>query len=379
LNYANPRVLLEIIDLLLEYVARGASIIRLDAIAYLWKEPGGPSIHLPQTHRVVQLFRSVLDRIAPHVLLITETNVPHADNIAYFGDGRNEAQLVYNFALPPLVAHTFLTGDAAALSGWAATLKIPAPQVTFFNFLASHDGIGVNPARGLLSEEQISGLVSAAQERGGLISYKHNPDGSQSPYELNINYFDALSAPAAQDEPLSVQVSRFLASQAILLALVGLPAIYAHSLFGSRGWPEGVRQTGRSRTINRQKFDLAELDASLGEPASRRAQVFQGYRRLLAARASSAAFHPYGSQQVIEAGEGIFGLVRCSPDRQDRALCLHNVSDRPRTARLNLAACGLDPGNYRDLTGGSIVALPAQVDIPLKSYQILWLSPGEHP
>jgi sucrose phosphorylase len=257
LNYRNPAVLLEIIDLLLDYVSHGAELIRLDAIAYLWKEIGTSCIHRPQTHWIIQLLRLVLDEVAPHVFLITETNVPHMDNLSYFGDGYNEAQLVYNFALPPLVLHSFYQGNARALSEWAASLTLPSRQTTFFNFLASHDGIGLNPVRGLLSDSDIQELVHEVLSHGGLVSEKQNPDGSASPYELNINYFDALSDPNGT-EPLDLQVDRFVAAHAILFSLVGVPGIYFHSLFGSRGWPEGFKQTGQNRTINRQKLSRSD-------------------------------------------------------------------------------------------------------------------------
>jgi sucrose phosphorylase len=163
LNFKNPAVLLATIRALLFYVRHGAKFIRLDAIAYLWKEIGTTCIHLPQTHQVIQLMRAVLDEVAPDVRLITETNVPHRDNISYFGDGTNEAQLVYNFALPPLVLHSLATGNAQKLTGWAAALELPSPQTTFFNFLASHDGIGMNPARGILSQAEIDALVARAR------------------------------------------------------------------------------------------------------------------------------------------------------------------------------------------------------------------------
>src|SRR6185295_13363349 len=171
----------------------------------------------------------VLDESAPFVQLITETNVPHIDNISYFGDGTNEAQLVYNFALPPLVLHTFRVGDATALSNWAKELTLPSDRVTFFNFLASHDGIGLNPARGILPDQDIEALVARAQAHGGFVSYKQNADGSKSPYELNINYFDALSNPNDHTEKIETQVDRFMAAQSILLALAGVPGIYFHS------------------------------------------------------------------------------------------------------------------------------------------------------
>ncbi|MCI0399472.1 MAG: sugar phosphorylase, partial [Chloroflexi bacterium] len=142
LNFKNPDVLLEILDVLLFYVEQGAEFIRLDAIAFLWKESGTACLHRPQTHRLVQLFRAVLDEVAPTASLITETNVPHQDNIAYFGDGANEAQMVYNFSLPPLVLHAFHSGQATTLATWARGLDLPSAQASFFNFLASHDGIG---------------------------------------------------------------------------------------------------------------------------------------------------------------------------------------------------------------------------------------------
>ena len=298
LNYRNPDVLLDIIDTLLFYATHGADsigaeFIRLDAIAYLWKEIGTPCIHLPQTHRVIQLLRAILDEVAPHALLITETNVPHRDNVAYFGDGHNEAQLVYNFALPPLTLHTFQTGNARILSDWAAGLNLPSKEVTFFNFLASHDGIGLNPARGILSEAEIVALVDRVATRGGLVSYKHNTDGSRSPYELNINYFDALADPN-RDESLEVQIDRFMAAHAIMFALTGVPGIYFHSLFGSRGWPEGVMLTGHNRTLNRQKFERVDLERALLDLQSRQNRIFQRLKQLLMARARSRAFDPHG-------------------------------------------------------------------------------------
>jgi len=373
LNYANPEVLLEILDLLLFYAAQGAAFIRLDAIAYLWKEIGTSCIHLPQTHRVIKLFRAVLDAVAPDVILITETNVPHEENISYFGDpvpetgSTDEAQLVYQFPLPPLVMHSLVSGSARALSEWAAELKAP-PQATFFNFTASHDGIGVMPVRGLLSEIEVQALIDTALAHGGKVSYKANADGSRTVYELNISYFDALSDPAA-GEPQSVQVKRFIVSQAIMLAMAGLPGIYVHSLLGSRNWREGVAQTGHNRTINRQKFDRASLEAELAAPDSLRHQVFSAYTRLLRARAAEPAFHPYGRQQVLFLNKGVFALLRISLNGESRVLCLHNVSAKEQPVQIDLR-----PGEWRDLlTGEKYPARGNGFSITLPPYAVRWL------
>ena len=362
LNFKNPEVLLEILDILLLYVERGATFIRLDAIAYLWKEIGTTCIHLSQTHLVIQFLRAALSEVAPYVYLITETNVPHADNISYFGDGTNEAQLVYNFALPPLTLHTFHKGDARVLSNWAKTLTLPSEKTTFFNFLASHDGIGLNPARGILSDAEIGSLIDKVLEHGGLISYKHNADGSQAPYEMNINYFNALSNPNG-DEPLGLQVDRFIASQASMLSLLGVPGIYFHSLFGSRGWIEGVKLTGRNRTINREKFQLDELQNELADEDSLRSKVFTRYSQLLKARSSSSAFHPHGTQKILDVHPSVFAVERISPDGESHALCLHNVSAKEVTF-----ATGHETAV--DISTDQ----PLQVStVTLEPYQILWM------
>lgn len=362
LDFRNPDVLLEIFDIILMYAERGAQFIRLDAIAYLWKQIGTSCIHLPQTHKVIQLLRAVLNDVAPHVYLITETNVPHADNISYFGDGTNEAQLVYNFALPPLTLHTFRTGDATILSDWAASLTLPSEQTTFFNFLASHDGVGLNPARGILSNADIDALVAQTLAHGGLISYKHNADGTQSPYEMNINYFDALSDPQG-NEPLTIQIDRFLAAQAVMLSLVGMPGIYFHSLFGSRNWNEGVKITKHNRTINRQKLERTDLEAELADQNSLRHQIFARYRQLLSARSSSPAFHPYGTQKILQIDKKIFAVLRTSPDETKQVLCLQNVSTQNVRGQIPHQKAARDL-----LTNRSVDA-----QLTLQPYQTIWL------
>lgn len=333
LNFKNPAVLLEALDVLLFYVARGARFIRLDAIAFLWKEVGTACLHLPQTHAVIRLMRTVLDEFAPDVQLITETNVPHADNLTYFGDGTNEAQLVYNFALPPLVLHSLQTGNAETLTRWAQALVLPSDRVTFFNFLASHDGIGLNPARGILTDSEIDAMARRTLDHGGAISYKAMPDGTQVPYELNINYLDALSHPA-EAEPGTLAARKFLVSQAIMLCLQGVPGIYFHSLVGSRGDPAAAQATGIKRRINREKLNRSSLERDLDKPGTLRAAVFTGYAELLRRRRTNTAFAPHAQQAILELDPRVFAVWRADPQGSTETLCLHNVS--PETVELSV-------------------------------------------
>ena len=376
LNYQNPQVLMEMIDILLFYVEKGANLIRLDAIAYLWKIPGTSCIHLRQTHAVVKLFRAILDEVAPHVYLITETNVPHEENISYFGNEidelghTDEAQLVYQFPLAPLILHTFLTGNAGVLSDWAANLPALQPGTSFFNFTASHDGIGIRPAENLLQPEEVEALIEQTVKHGGMVSYKANTDGTQSAYELNITWYDALNDPAKPEE--ETDIARFLASQAIMLSLAGVPGIYVHSLFGSRNCLDCVKETNRFRSINREKFDLPTLVNEINETDQLKFRVFSGYKKLLAVRKEQAAFHPVASQKVIQVFNQVFAVLRKALNGE-LVLCLINVTDGKTEFDLSCEDHGLPvDGIWRDLLSEAQVHASGEVKLELQPYQCCW-------
>jgi glucosylglycerate phosphorylase len=370
LDYRNPVVLLRMLEVMLTYVEHGADLLRMDAVAYLWKQVGTTCVHLPQTHEVVKLFRDVLDEVSPQVAIVTETNVPHHDNVSYFGDGRDEAQMVYQFPLAPLVLDAFADGDAARLTAWASSLSTPSERTTFFNFLASHDGIGVVPARGLLSAAEIDRLARRVIAHGGQVSDKANPDGSVSPYELNATFFDALSDPNDRGEPWATKLERFICSQAIMLALAGAPGIYIHSLFGSHNDQAAFARSGWKRDLNHQRVELAELESRLSDPTSDAARVFARYARLLEVRCRQPAFHPRSGQRVLDAGPGIFALAR-GPREGQALVTLHNVSDSSRVAAAEWSG---GPGEWEDLISGE--QFDPGSELRLAPYQVLWLQPS---
>jgi sucrose phosphorylase len=325
LNYSNPEVLIEMISILFYYIQMGIQIIRLDAVAFLWKETGHTCLHHEKTHAVVKLFREIIKNYAPWVIIITETNVPHKDNLSYFGSGSDEAQMVYQFALPPLTLDAFIREDASHLREWAgSSLDKPSDTVSFFNFHASHDGVGVLPAKGILNESEIKNLLSTVEDRGGLISYKATKEGD-IPYELNINYFSAI---AGNEEDKDTAVNKFLSSQSVILAMTGMPGIYVHSLLGSVNYSEGVPVTGMNRTINREKLDYNKLEKELADPGTVRSRVLNGYKKMLDARRKEASFSPEGKQVILDASGPLLAVLRISPDGSEQVLCLVNVSGR---------------------------------------------------
>ncbi len=373
LNFRNPQVLLRVLEILLLYVRRGADIIRLDAVTYIWRELGTSCAHLRETHALVQLFRAVLDVVAPHVALITETNVPHADNISYFGDGHNEAQMVYNFALPPLVLHTMHTGDVSRLTNWARTLTHVSDTATYFNFLSSHDGVGLLGARGILTDDEIQALVDRTIEHGGFVSYRSNGDGTESPYELNIAWYSALNRDDA-GEPEALQVRRFLAARSIPLAMQGVPGIYFPTLFGARNDTEAVLRSKEKRSINRRTYDEATLLKMLEDPETTVSQVARGIRRLVRRRIQQPAFHPNAAQTILDAGRHTMGIKRVAADGSP-LLALTNMTAQTQEVTLDREAVGVSPAAWRELISRDLVpdGGTGPLRLTLEPYQVCWL------
>lgn len=366
LNYANPRVMLAMIETLVQYARDGARIIRLDAIAFLWKQIGTSCVHLPQTHAAVRLMRHVMDRAAPGTLILTETNVPHRENISYFGNGDDEAHMVYQFSLPPLLLDAVHSGDTSIIQSWLRSLDAPSPQTTFFNFTASHDGVGVRPLEGLVPDERLHQLVDTVRRHGGRVNMRTRPDGSESPYELNITYLDAV---ADRNEVSPAEHSRrFLATQAIMLAMQGVPAVYFHSLVGTPNDQQGVVSSGQNRRINRHKYEADELESALVPADSLQRRVFDGYKRLLEIRRGQSAFHPAAAQDVIDlGGDGLLCLRRTAADGATITV-VANLTDQPRS----VSAGDLDAGRGIDLLAQE--AIDTAGPLSLRPFQVRWIA-----
>ncbi|MDR2500406.1 MAG: sugar phosphorylase [Treponema sp.] len=351
-NFANPQVLLEFIRIFLEYADRGGRIVRLDAIAYLWKEDGTPCIHHPKTHGVVKVFRAIIDALGLDLRILTETNVPHAENISYFGTplpgGQgDEAHLVYNFALPPLVLHAALSADAAPLRAWAKTLPPPESGQRFLNFLASHDGVGLTPAMGLVDGAALAETIRIAETRGALVSYKAALQGPV-PYELNCSYLSVIAPPSLGGA--EIRARAFLAAQGVLLSLSGLPAVYFHSWIGSEAWTQGPALLGYNRAVNREKPPIDQVEGDLAREHSLRARIYQGFRRFLEFRRAHGVFNPDIPQRVLEAEGPVFALLRGPDQRGAAALCVVNLGPN------RVAFC--PPMEYTPREGGALSLEP---------------------
>jgi glycosidase len=359
LNFASPQVLIAMVDVLLHYLIEGADYIRLDAVGFMWKVPGTTCLHLENTHRLIQLFRAITDVVAPGTVIITETNVPHKDNISYFGDGSNEAQMVYQFSLPPLVLHSIHSENVQALCQWAQTLELPSTETTWFNFLASHDGIGLNPLRGILPEKEILTLVENLQSEGAKVNWKNNPDGTRSPYEINVTYLDALSPQRIHDDE---RIARFVLAHALLLSFPGVPAIYIQSILGSRNDYDGVERLGYNRAINRRKFQEGEINAELEDASQLRTKIYNALTRMIAIRRQQGVFHPDSNAIFSMPNKHVLKLVRTSAVGE-KITAFFNFQNRVQTL-------------YEDIPSGVELLTDSNITnsvLTLNPWQVMWI------
>lgn len=372
LNYHNPKVLLKMIEILLTYVRRGADIIRLDAVTYLWEELGTTCVHLDQSHESIKLFRDVLDAVAPHVALITETNVQHKDNIRYFGNGYDEAQMIYNFALPPLVLHSFQTGNAAKLTAWAGNLEKIADQATYFNFLDSHDGIGVMAVKNILTREEIEIMALKVIEHGGFISYKAD-DGTEIPYELNITWYSAINREDS-DDSRALKIKRYLASRSISLVMMGVPGIYLHGLLGSKNDADAVLEERQTRSINRDSLKKKELISAFEDTNSNICQIASSLIRMLRKRIREKSFHPNAAQNALNISDSVFCVNRVSVDEKESVLAVTNITDSEQLLNINLNEHGLPDGTFFEIFSETEYEPDnGKLTLSLKPYDVFWL------
>jgi sucrose phosphorylase len=368
LNFSNPEVLRTFVSIIRHYLKHGVKVFRLDAIAFLWKRPGSNCINLRETHTLVRLLRALIEYREPDAVIITETNVPNHENLAYFGNA-NEAHVIYNFSLAPLLLNTMISGNCTHLKAWMMRMPPSRNGTAYLNFLASHDGIGLRPVEGLLEDDEREQLIHAMRGFGGRVSWRLTENGEEVPYEINISMFDAMQGTitGGRDE---WQVQRFLCAHAIILALEGIPAIYIHSFLATGNDVQAVERTGQLRSINRHKWDADQLDARLDDD-SPHARVYRGLCALIRIRREQKALHPNATQFTLQLGPQVFGIWRQSQDRLQNIFALHNISSVEQVvslADLNLVI----NQEWVNLVENQVLA-DTKMELILRPYQVVWI------
>jgi len=369
-DFTNPKVLLEFIKIIRLYLDNGIRIFRLDAVAFIWKKIGTTCLNLNETHEIVRLLRTLIEHASPDAIIITETNIPNQENLSYFGNA-NEAHCIYNFSLPPLLVHSLVTGNARHLKNWLMSMPPAQNGTTYFNFIASHDGIGLRPVEGLLDDQELQLFIKTMENFGGKISWRALNDGiTKKPYEVNIALYDALSGTTeGQDQ---WQFDRFIAAHTIMLALEGMPAFYLHSLVGTTNDYERFESLGHNRAINRKQWNEYELVDLLENGDTHHHRVYQRLVELIKVRREQPAFHPNATQFTLHLGDEIFAFWRQSLNRTQSIFCLNNITAKPQTVLLSSINL-ISTDSWKDLLG-NVSEINTTDSITIEPYQSIWLT-----
>jgi len=372
-DWRNPNILLEFLKLLVRYINNGAEWIRLDAIAFIWKEPYTTCLHLEPVHLIVKLLNKCLKIIKPTSVLITETNVPEKENLSYLIDG-NEANLAYNFTLPPLLLEAIYTGETDLLYQWLSNWNQLPKSTGLLNFTSSHDGVGLRALEGIMDDKRMHNLLVESEKRGGLVSHRRMSDGKDQPYELNISWWSAM-ANLGSDMKL-FQLERFLLSQVFTLSLKGVPAFYLPSILASPNDLDTFRKTGQRRDLNREKFDANQLLDQLNNIESPASKIISFLSHVVKVRSRLKAFHPESFMKCISTHvDNCIIIQRGLGDNIVYVIC--NMSDRFLNIQLlniiSLLKLSSEKFLIDNITGSHLSA----DKLKLSPYQVLWVSLSE--
>ena len=370
LNFKNPDVLLEFIKLILKLSSYGIKIFRLDAVAFIWKQPGTTCLNLSQTHEIIKLLRDIVDQLDKNLIIVTETNLPKQENLSYFGKN-DEAHWIYNFSLPPLIVNTFLFEDSVALTKWS--MKMPPAQLgnAYLNFIASHDGIGMRPAEGILSDKEIKKMLQRLKKNGSKFSMRKLSNNEEKVYEANISLFNALQF-TDSDLKGKFALKRFIAAHCIILAIEGVPAFYFNSLFATKNDEETFANTGVKRNLNRYKWHYSTLVDLIKTNNTIEKNCYEIFKKLISIRKIQPAFHPNATQFTLNLDKNIFAVWRQSRDRKQSIFALTNVSSK--TIKLNTNKINLiDDEQWFDLLSQETKITDDQY-VKLMPFQSLWIT-----
>ncbi len=370
LNWHNPKMTLEFLNLIITYLSNGIKWLRLDAVGFIWKESGTTCLHLPKAHSIVKLLRVLLNNLLDDGVLITETNVPQKENLSYLIPD-DEAHMAYNFPLPPLLLEAIITSRADILNSWIFDWPILPEDTTLFNFTASHDGVGLRALEGLMNEQRIKDLLINCEKRGGLVSHRRLSNGDDKPYELNISWWSAMED--SSRDAKRFQYERFILSQLLVMALKGVPAFYLPALLASENDIKSFSMTGQRRDLNREKFKSENLSAVLNNPESNANKNLKYLRNAMDVRSELKQFNPCSQMKCLSKGRSDIVVIKRGKGPES-VFAIHNMTENKINYQLNdndLPKIIDNDFNTHDFLTSTKYN---RKNISLDPFQVIWLS-----
>ncbi|MBU0550690.1 alpha-amylase [Myxococcota bacterium] len=401
LNYTQPRVLIEMLDVLLFWANEGADVLRLDAVAFLWKRLGTSGQSLPEAHDILRLLRACSQVVAPGVQLLAEAIVAPEDIVRYFGGGPEidpECEIAYHATLMALLWDGIATRNAKVLNQALARLPQTPSGTTWVTYARCHDDIGLG-----FSDEDIAraGYDPAAHRRFLLDYYTGVYDGVArgALFGLNPRTGDARisgtlaslvglgAAIARGDEAAITQaIDRVLLLHGVIFAFGGVPMLFYGDEIGALndlGFQADPNEAHDSRWMHRPRINWSRVEWR-ALPGTVERRIFSGLRRLIQARKATPAFDDGGARRIIAVDNPhllVFARSAPATGPQQAAWVVANFDTEPQLLDLT-AIPALRGGPLVDLArGGALSRMGGRLLIPALGFYWLTrttLSAGQH-
>jgi amylosucrase len=399
LNYGNPAVFIEMLDIILFWANQGADIVRLDAVAFLWKKIGTTCQNEREAHLILQLMKDCSQVTAPGVLFIAEAIVAPVEIIKYFGEDAiiaKECEIAYNATYMALLWEAVATRNAKLLDQGVRSLPDKLDRATWLNYVRCHDDIGL----GFDDADIIKAGYDPYAHRRFLVDYFTGAfDGSPArgqPFGRNDKTGDARISGAlaslvgletaletGDEAAIQRSIDLILLLHSMIMSFGGIPLLYYGDEIGTVNDCTFLKDENKAkdnRWMHRPRidWDKAELRNRHGTVEQR---IFQGLQKMIAVRKSTAAFADYNNRTLIETGNPhLFVFIRNNPFQlNDSVLVVGNFDASPQSLTLSdLSNRGhFEYAQLRDLySGQSPTHFKDQLVIP--PYRFYWLSDHPH-
>ena len=395
LNWSNPSVFVEILDVLLYWANMGADILRLDAVAFLWKKVGTTCQNEREAHLILQLLKDCCQVTAPGVLFIAEAIVAPVEVIKYFGEDAviaKECEIAYNATFMALLWDALATRNARLLKEGVRSLPNKLDRATRLNNARCHDDIGL-----AFDDADVAraGYEPGPHRKFLLDYYTGAFEGSMSrgmPFGLNEKNGDArisgslaslagleAALEAGDEEAVAHSIDRILLLHGMIMSYGGIPLLYYGDEIGmlnDYSHMDEEEKANDTRWIHRPviDWDKAERRYRHGTPEQR---LFEGLSRMIDVRKNTAAFADFNNRELIDTGNPhLFVFMRSNPfELNDDVLVVANFDDSPQSLELSdLGNRGqFELGQVRDLcTGEAPARFRESLVVPPRRFY--WLS-----
>ncbi|MDO9160773.1 MAG: alpha-amylase family glycosyl hydrolase [Methylococcaceae bacterium] len=395
LNYSNPEVFIEMLDIILFWANQGVDILRLDAVAFLWKKIGSTCQNERNAHLILQLLKDCCQVTSPGVLFIAEAIVAPVEVIKYFGEDAiiaKECEIAYNATFMSLLWDAIATQNTKLLYQGIKHLPAKLERATWLNYVRCHDDIGFgfddNDVRAAGYEpfahrkflvDYFSGHFEASPARG--MVFMRNDETGDARICGSLASLAGLEAASESGDPVKTEiaVNKILLLHSLILSFGGIPLLYNGDALGvvnDYSYQDDPSKSSDNRWIHRPKINWERADLRKKQ-GTVEYTLFNAMKKMIAIRKETSAFADYNNRELLDVrNEHLLCFLRFNHLRpSERVLVVANFDANPQYLDLEvIAGSGINPyAQFIDLYNG---CKPTQYNrqIVLPPYQFYWLT-----